>query len=170
MIYIALGANLPDQFSRTPAQVVAAAMDIIDHLPGVAVQARSGLWETAPVPLSDQPWYVNAVVAVDTARPPGDLLAMLHGIEAAVGRVRAERWGPRVLDLDLIDYRGMICDPGADASLILPHPRMGGRAFVLYPLRELAPDWRHPVSGQPIDALIAGLEGEQSCRRLSSPV
>ncbi len=161
LVFIALGANLPakdrDSLSATLGAGVAALAGI-----GCRIVARSGWWRSPawPAPLpgeSAQPDYLNGVVALHTDLAPDDLLAALHGIEADFGRHRVGRWDARPLDLDLIDYGGRVQPEGAGRA-ILPHPRMQGRLFVLLPLRELAPDWRHPVSGAPLDVLIAAAE------------
>lgn len=94
------------------------------------------------------------VVEVDTDLAPQPLLALLHDVEAIFGRVRRERWEARVLDLDLIDYRGRQSLTGE--SPILPHPRLQERLFVLLPLQEIAPDWRHPVTGMDLPTLLLG--------------
>lgn len=122
---------------------------------------RSRLYRSAPVPPSDQPWYVNAVARIETDRSPRDLLALLHRIEAAYGRERREVNGARTLDLDLLAY-GDVVLRGGDGAPVLPHPRMHQRAFVLLPLREVAPDWHHPVLGQTVDDLIAALPPDQT--------
>ncbi len=162
MIFIGLGANLPSRAGAPQATLAAALADL--ERAGVRISARSGWWETAPVPVSDQPWFVNAVAAVETALGPADLLALLHRIEADYGRERLMVNGARTLDLDLLVY-GATVHPGPE-SPILPHPRLHQRAFVLRPLAELAPGWVHPASGQPIAALLAGLDPAQESRRL----
>ena len=164
MIFIGLGANLPSRAGAPQATLDAALADL--ERAGVRILARSGWWETAPVPVSDQPWFINAVAAVETALGPADLLALLHRIEADYGRERLMVNGARTLDLDLLAYGGIV-NPGPE-SPILPHPRLHQRAFVLRPLAELAPDWVHPVSGQPIAALLAALDPGQESRRLGA--
>ena len=106
---------------------------------------RSRWYESAPVPASDQPWFVNGVAAVETELSAADLLALLHRMEADFGRERRVRDEARVLDLDLLAYGDRVSAPGE--TPVLPHPRMAERAFVLLPLADLAPGWRHPVSG-----------------------
>jgi 2-amino-4-hydroxy-6-hydroxymethyldihydropteridine diphosphokinase len=96
---------------------------------------------------------VNAVARLKTNLSPAELLHLLHQVEAKFGRVRGEKNAPRTLDLDLIDYDGRIEEGEVD----LPHPRVATRAFVLMPLREVAPNWRHPVSGRAVSDLIAAL-------------
>ncbi len=160
-IFIGLGANLPSPRFGPPQATLAAALARLEAV-GVKVVARSRWYETAPVPVSDQPWYVNAVAEVESDLPPAGLLAILHRIEEEFGRVRAERNAPRLVDLDLLAYGDAVND-GPDLP-ILPHPRMHERAFVLLPLQELAPGWRHPKLGRPLDALIAALPADQVAR------
>ena len=114
---------------------------------------------------SDQPWYVNAVAEIATDLPADRLLALLHEVEGAFGRVRTVPNAARVIDLDLLDFRGEIAS-GGPGQAILPHPRLEGRAFVLHPLADLAPDWRHPRSGAPIRTLLAALPAAQVTERL----
>ncbi len=164
MILIAFGANLPSVRHGPPRATLAAALAMLEHA-GIAVSARSSWYESAPVPASDQPWFVNAVAAVDTACAPAVLLQHLHDVERALGRVRgSERNAPRAADLDLIAYGRRVSSPGDWP--VLPHPRLAERAFVLYPLAEIAPDWRHPVSGQPVAELIRQLPADQACMRM----
>lgn len=120
---------------------------------GVQILKRSSWWQSAAQPVSDQPDFINGVVEVESTLPPDGLLALLHRIEASFGRVRHVRWEARVLDLDLIDYRGQNIS-GDGGGLTLPHPRLQERLFVLLPLQEIAPDWRHPGSGVGINTLI----------------
>jgi len=161
-IYIGLGANLPSPEHGTPRETLEAAMRALEVL-GLAIVARSPTYESEPVPVSDQPWYLNAVIEVDTDRPATDVLAILHSVENAFGRVRNIRNEPRVLDLDLLDHRGEVRE-GPDSPL-LPHPRLVDRAFVLLPLRDIAPGWRHPVSGLTVAELLESLPQGQRIRR-----
>jgi 2-amino-4-hydroxy-6-hydroxymethyldihydropteridine diphosphokinase len=117
------------------------------------------------VPPSDQPDYVNGVVAVETRLSPAALLARLHEIERAFGRERRIPNAARTLDLDLIAYHDRVTGPEEGAP-ILPHPRLAERAFVLLPLQELAPGWRHPVSCVSIADLIRALPPGQSAQPL----
>ena len=126
---------------------------------------RASAWyRSAPVPKSDQPDFVNAVVSVETGTAPAELLQTLLGVETAFGRTRTVPNASRVLDLDLLAYNDRVV---AENGLTVPHPRMNERAFVLLPLREIAPDWRHPVSGRTIETLISRLPPGQRCERLS---
>ncbi|MGB1006442.1 MAG: 2-amino-4-hydroxy-6-hydroxymethyldihydropteridine diphosphokinase [Thalassobaculaceae bacterium] len=163
-IYLGIGANLPAVGYDSAAATCQAAIRRLDGLPALTVTAVSRWYRSAPVPVADQPWFINAVLAVETTVPPAALLAELHAVEDQFGRVRQVRNEARVLDIDLLDYRGQVSNAarvGAAAAPILPHPRMDARAFVLLPLRELAPTWRHPVRGLEIDALIAALPADQ---------
>jgi 2-amino-4-hydroxy-6-hydroxymethyldihydropteridine diphosphokinase len=162
-IYIALGANLPSIHGSPRATLEAALAEI--EASGIAVEARSHWYATAPVPRSDQPDYVNGAARVSTDLGPEDLLALLHRIEDRFGRVRAGRNEARVIDLDLIDYGGLVMEPAGE-GLQLPHPRAHLRGFVLLPLRDVAPGWRHPASGRTIDALIGELSDLDDVRRL----
>ena len=119
----------------------------------------SSLIETKPFGRPNQPNFVNAVAAIETHLPPQALLARLHAIERAAGRRRTIRWGPRTLDLDLLDYHGLILrgaprQPRVD-RLILPHPGIAERIFVLAPLAEIAPTWRHPALARDRGAALA---------------
>jgi 2-amino-4-hydroxy-6-hydroxymethyldihydropteridine diphosphokinase len=164
-VYIGLGANLPSPEHGTPRETLEAAMRMLEAR-GLVLVARSPLYESEPVPVSDQPWYLNAVVEVATDRPAAEVLALLHSVENAFGRVRAIRNEPRVLDLDLLDHRGTVRE--GPESPLLPHPRLTDRAFVLLPLRDIAPDWRHPVSGLTIAELLESLPEGQRIRRLGA--
>ena len=165
MILIGLGANLPSaEFGGPPASLEAALAMLQQS--GVAVVRRSRWFRTAPVPASDQPWFVNGVAAVETALDPAALLALMQAIEARFGRVRRERNAARVLDLDLLDYEGRVSQAG-DPPPILPHPRLAERAFVLRPLAEVAPRWRHPSTGAAIPELLAEMPPGQTAEPLS---
>jgi 2-amino-4-hydroxy-6-hydroxymethyldihydropteridine diphosphokinase len=165
MILIALGSNLPSH-AGGPRATIAAALGRLAEL-GIRIVGLSRLYETAPVPVSDQPWYVNAVAAIETKRPAPELLALLHQIEHEFGRSRRDLNEARPLDLDIVDYDGMISAPGE--APLLPHPRMSDRAFVLLPLQDVAPDWRHPVSGRSVHDLIAALPAGQDIRPIAEP-
>ena len=151
MILIALGANLPS-FAGPPAATLDEAIkDLAQH--GVDPVARSRFYVTPAWPDPQDPAFVNAVMQVETALTPEALLARLHAIEARFGRERSVRNGPRVLDLDILDYNELT----QVGPPTLPHPRMEQRGFVLVPLAEVAPRWRHPVSGRSVADLIADL-------------
>lgn len=128
------------------------------------VAAVSSWYETEPVPVSDQPWFVNAVARVVTGLSPADLLKLMHEVEADLGRIRTVRNAARVVDLDLLAY-GDVVNTGPEAPL-LPHPRLQDRAFVLLPLRDVAPAWRHPTLGLGVAELIGRLPPDQGIRPL----
>ncbi len=165
-IIIGIGANLPSlRFGSSQATCEAALAELERR--GPLIVARSGWWESAPVPISDQPWYVNGVALLETALGPQALLALLHELERQFGRERRERNEARVLDLDLLSY-GDVVRPGP-LPPILPHPRLAERAFVLLPLAEILPGWRHPGSGQTVAEMIAALPADQACRPVGPP-
>ena len=159
-IFVGAGANLPHPSYASPRETLQAALLELDRR-RVRVLRYSRWYRTAPVPVSDQPWYVNVVAEVATSLSADDLLVTLHEIEELFGRVRSVPNAPRLIDLDLLDYRGEIAAPGGGRA-ILPHPRMAGRAFVLRPLADLAPAWRHPVSGASIQDLLQALPADQA--------
>lgn len=163
MKLVALGANLPSRFG-TPAQTLYAALKAMAQK-GVWPVQISRVWKTAPVPyVEGQPWYHNAVAAVETAQSAPDLLKTLLSIEEDFGRVRTVKNAPRLLDLDLIAYDREIIKNGDE--LIVPHPRMQDRAFVLLPMDDIADDWIHPQTGQPLEALIAALPDDQQAEAM----
>ncbi|MCU0986539.1 MAG: 2-amino-4-hydroxy-6-hydroxymethyldihydropteridine diphosphokinase [Acetobacteraceae bacterium] len=167
MILLGLGSNLRRADGATPAETVRAAAAIIGALPGLRAAALSRLWDSAPVPASDQPRFVNAVLRAEGEADPAALLAALHAIEARFGRVRGERNAARTLDLDLLDLDGLV---RSAPSPVLPHPRLAQRAFVLAPLAEVAPGWRHPVTGEAVETLLAALPAadREACRPLGT--
>jgi dihydropteroate synthase len=165
VIIIALGANLPSQFGSPRATLKRAIQEIARH--GIRVLYQSPIYLTAPVPISDQPWYHNAVIGVSTDKSPAQLIQILQTIEKNFGRVRTERNAPRVIDLDIVAYHDGVVN---DADLIIPHPRAHERAFVLYPLRDIAPNWIHPVSRQSISHLIESLPKNQDIQKENRPL
>jgi len=152
LILIALGANLPSRFGEPEQTLKRAVADI--QARGIRVIKQSSIWKTAPVPVSDQPWYRNAVIRVETNLPALALLDVLHDIEADFGRVRTEKNASRLLDLDLLAYNTDIIK---EEDVFVPHPRMHNRAFVLKPLQEVAPQWIHPVLSRSVADLIKDL-------------
>jgi 2-amino-4-hydroxy-6-hydroxymethyldihydropteridine diphosphokinase len=155
MILVGLGANLEHPRYGPPRQTLEAALEAL-RLSGIVVLTRSRWYRSAPVPPSDQPWFVNCVASVETSLSPSALLAQLHEIETRFGRTRRRRNEARVLDLDLLAYHDRVSAPGE--CPVLPHPRLAERAFVVLPLAEVAPDWRHPVSGLGVAELASRLE------------
>ncbi len=155
MILVAVGANLADRHGALPVVTCKAAIEALRSLPGLRLAGVSRWYRTAPVPASAQPDFCNGVARLEGDCDPLWLLRRLHAIEAQAGRVRMVANAARVLDLDLIDCNGMV----RAGCVVLPHPRAAERGFVLVPLRDVAPEWVHPVQGLGVDALIAGLAG-----------
>ena len=158
--FVAIGGNLIPEGFKTLEEVMSEAMKALSEQ-GLTIAKCSQWFETAPVPVSDQPWFLNAVMAIETALTETELLEILHEVEANFGRVRNIRNEARILDLDLIDYDGLIRD---DDAITIPHPRMHLRAFVLLPIQDLAPQWCHPVSGADVATLIAEMPEGQDIR------
>lgn len=150
-ILIALGANIPSAVG-SPEATLRAALAALEAL-GVRVLNVSAFHKSPAWPDPADPPFTNAVAVIETERQPVALLGLLHEVETAFGRKRSVPNAPRSLDLDLIDYQGRI----EKGVVELPHPRMADRRFVLVPLAEVAPGWRHPVSGQTAQALLAAL-------------
>lgn len=148
-VAIALGSNLGDSY-----QILEAALKTLAHHREIRVEALSSYYETAPVG-PPQPDYLNICAVLRTSLSAQTLLTVLLEIEKQFGRVRRERWGPRLLDLDLLLYDDQIIN---EPNLQVPHPRMHERAFVLVPLSEIAPDWVHPVKGKAIATLLKAVD------------
>jgi 2-amino-4-hydroxy-6-hydroxymethyldihydropteridine diphosphokinase len=144
MILIALGSNIIGSWGK-PLDNIERALVELDKGP-IKLHRASSIIMTPPLGRKNQPDYANAVATIITHLSPEALLARLHMIERAAGRKRALRWGPRTLDLDILDYHGR-CMPSrghGKAGLTLPHPGIAMRTFVLAPIAEIAPGWRHP--------------------------
>ena len=147
--YLGLGANLDD-----PRRQLSEALERLNMAEEVEVTRVSTFYRNPPLGPANQPWYVNAAARVRTRLGPEELLRLLQQVEAALGRVRGEHWGPRRLDLDLLLYNGeVIFAP----NLVVPHPEMHRRSFVLVPLAEIAPQAWHPVLGKSTGDLLAEL-------------
>jgi 2-amino-4-hydroxy-6-hydroxymethyldihydropteridine diphosphokinase len=163
VILIGIGGNLDSTRFGPPRDTLSAALAALGEK-RIGILLRSGWYRTEPVPPSDQPWFVNAVLSVATELVANDLLPVLQAIERQFGRVRAEANAPRTLDLDILDYQGEVMSA---ASLVLPHPRLHERRFVLVPIAEIAPEWRHPILELTAAELLARLSSEQQIQRLS---
>lgn len=162
MIVVALGANLDSQAGK-PHETLLAALDALKER-GVLISAVSPFYRTPAWPDPSDPDYVNAVASVVTALSPGELMELLEQTETRFGRERSGKNAPRTLDLDIVDYDGRV----EQGPPILPHPRMRERGFVLVPLADIAPEWRHPVGGETVQQLIEALpEAREGLVRLN---
>jgi len=173
-VLIALGANLPNG-AQSPAETLRAALDALSEV-GLRPDRVSRSFATPAFPAGAGPDYVNAAARLKVASGlgPRDILAALHAVEGRFGRAREQRWGMRTLDLDLIAVGDSVLPDAATFAqwydlppdrqvlaaperLILPHPRLQDRAFVLVPLNDVAPRWRHPVFGKTVGAMLRAL-------------
>jgi len=162
VILIGIGGNLESARFGPPRDTLSAALAALTA-ERIRILTRSGWYRTEPVPQSDQPWFVNAVVSLATELSAKDLLTVLQTTERHFGRIRGEPNGPRILDLDILDYQGEVMNATA---LVLPHPRLHERRFVLMPMAEIAPDWRHPIFRLTAAQLLVRLFSEQRVERL----
>ncbi|WP_017930756.1 2-amino-4-hydroxy-6-hydroxymethyldihydropteridine diphosphokinase [Robiginitomaculum antarcticum] len=168
-VFIAIGANMPSLIkgvTRAPAQSFEYAAGQMRRL-GIVITHKSRLWQSPSWPSGrGYPNFVNAVWKVETDLLPEDLLKTLKSIEREMGREASQKNAPRVIDLDIIDYNGLQLKTG---DLTLPHPRMTDRAFVLFPLAQISPDWRHPESGMSIWEAIARLPSDDGLSCVPRP-
>ncbi|WP_170764007.1 2-amino-4-hydroxy-6-hydroxymethyldihydropteridine diphosphokinase [Ruegeria lacuscaerulensis] len=172
---IALGANLNLRDSG-PKVTLQRAIDAILRQ-GVVIRAVSRFYETPCFPAGAGPDYVNAAALIETEMSPAELLNLLHEVEREFGRERVQRWGMRTLDLDLVLYGDLVLPDHAEFdrwltlapeaqkeqapdTLILPHPRLQDRAFVLVPMADVTPGWRHPVLGRTVTEMLSDLPAE----------
>ena len=160
-IFIGIGANLRFNKSLT---IKENCLNVIDSFKqnNVIVEKVSNWYESHPVPESNQPLFVNSVVKVSYNDDPFSLINLLHKIEKSYGRKRKVLNGNRTIDLDIIDFNGM----KKNNLPILPHPRMQDRLFVLYPLYDIEPLWRHPISNKTIDSLIEEVKTVQKIKKI----
>lgn len=160
--FIALGTNLRFAALSGATLIESAIADMRLH--GLAADAVSGVWETPAWPAGEQPNFFNAIVDVTTSGlGPEALYCQLASIETRFGRERDERWGPRTLDLDIIAMDGRV---GVFGEVVLPHARMHERGFVLSPLAEIAPGWRHPHLGLTVTEMLGKISRHERGRRL----
>lgn len=164
MIMIGLGSNLTtDEFSSSKAILLAAIDSLTKN--NITIVKCSRFYETEPVPKSDQPWFVNAVISVKTSLDAEGLLKLLHEIEKDMGRIRRERWEARIIDLDLLCYddqvhpnpnewRSAAAKTSSDDAVI-PHARLHEREFVLTPMADIDVNWRHPVLNKNIKMMLS---------------
>jgi 2-amino-4-hydroxy-6-hydroxymethyldihydropteridine diphosphokinase len=172
-VYLAFGSNQADHLKDSVATIQSSYALLTDN--SVDITTFSPFFQTPAFPAGNGPDYVNSVVCAKTSLNQNDLLAVLHDIEATLGRERKQRWGARVIDIDLLDYQGCILPTleiyqywrnmtlelqktSWPSDLILPHPRIQDRGFVLVPLEVVAPDWVHPVTHESIDVLIGQID------------
>ncbi|MBE3588464.1 MAG: 2-amino-4-hydroxy-6-hydroxymethyldihydropteridine diphosphokinase [Thermoanaerobacteraceae bacterium] len=154
--YIGLGSNMGGKKAN-----LKAALELLGRVPGVRLLRVAPFYRTDPVGYTDQDWFVNTVAEVETTLSPRELLAACLDIENRLGRVRDIRWGPRVIDLDLLLYNGQVID---EPGLVVPHPRMHERAFVVVPLADLVPELVIPGRGK-VSKLLA-VVGRQGVEQL----
>jgi 2-amino-4-hydroxy-6-hydroxymethyldihydropteridine diphosphokinase len=153
LTYIGIGSNQEDALSNCRKAIQAIASDPRNRL----VQCAP-FYRTEPVGKKNQDWFINGVIALETSMPPQDLLHFLLTVEKSMGRLRRERWGPRIIDLDLLFYGNVISE---DEELRIPHPRLHERRFVLVPLKDIAPDLEHPLLHQTIAEILGYLKKEE---------
>ena len=146
--WLGIGSNIGDMAAMLDRAVAALAA-----VPGIQVVARSSDYRTPPWGKTDQPWFLNGAVAIETDLDPHALLDACQGIERDLGRIREERWGPRIIDIDVLAYEGAAVD---DERLVLPHRYVRERAFVLVPLAEIAPDLT--IGGETVSDALAKLD------------
>ena len=153
-VYIALGTNLGERLNNLLAAIEAMA-------PEVSVLAESHIYETPPWGYEDQPAFLNMVVKAETGLEPEALLNFLKQLEVELGREQNFRWGPRLIDLDILFYDDLILDT---PPLVIPHPRLHERAFVLVPLADVAPDLTHPVFQRSVNDLLVEIDPQGIAR------
>ena len=163
MIYVGIGANLAHPVYGPPANTLKIVGSSLDG-GQIKVMGMSDLYETSPVPVSDDPWFVNAVLSLETNLKPYDLLQFLHETENFFGRERCAINAPRVIDLDLLSYHNLVSLPGE--TPILPHPRLDQRIFVMKPLSDLDPGWVHPRTGELARDIMRKIPSNHKCKRL----
>jgi 2-amino-4-hydroxy-6-hydroxymethyldihydropteridine diphosphokinase len=158
--FIALGANAVGAWGE-PAETLMRALREL-KASHIEISAASSIYQTAPIGGGRQLSYLNAVIATRSSNTPTQLLRLCKRLEKAAGRRLGRHWGPRPLDLDILDARGLVlgwpCTRRSTGRLVVPHPEMAGRAFVLVPLSEIAPHWHHPALGQTVSQLLSRLQ------------
>ena len=163
MIYIGIGSNLNGKNNETPLQNCKKAL--VELKKEVNICKISSWYKSEPIPVSNQPWFINGVIEISTNKSSLDLLEFILSIEEVFGRVREKKNEARILDLDIIDYKKKILY--IKNKLIIPHPRMHERSFVLQPLNELNPKWIHPIKKKGIKELIRNLNDKQKISKIS---
>ena len=153
MASIGIGSNLGDAQANC-----IKAVEKLGRLRATQVVKTSSLYKTEPVGYENQPWFVNCVVLLETRLPPAELLIHLQAIERSMGRKKGKKWGPRPIDLDILFYDDLII---TDDDLIVPHPELQNRKFVLQPLVEIDPNKVHPVLKNTVRSLFRGLDDDK---------
>ena len=164
MIFIGIGSNIAAMGFVSPEATIRAAIDLFDDF-GITLVRLSRFYLTSPVPASNQPWFVNCVAQIETFLSPFECMANLHRLECAFQRVRSVPNASRTLDLDLLDYNGLVI--GNQSMLRLPHPRINERAFVLFPLSDICSNWVSPLDGSKIEDLINKLSIDDTIKPLN---
>ncbi len=149
-VLLGLGSNLGER-----VRLIGRAIELLAEQ--IRLEAISSIYETEPVGVRDQPWFLNLVCMGVTRLSPRGVLEFTRTIEDALGRERVEESAPRTIDIDILAYDDRVID---ELDLQVPHPRMIERAFVLQPLAEIAPEWRHPVEGSTAESLLVGVEAD----------
>ncbi|MBK8901858.1 MAG: 2-amino-4-hydroxy-6-hydroxymethyldihydropteridine diphosphokinase [Anaerolineaceae bacterium] len=149
-IYLGLGTNLGDRAANLQAALAGLAEKLV-------ITAVSPIYQTPPWGVTNQPDFLNLCLAAETDLPPVDLLSFVKNLEVELGREPAERWGPRLIDIDILFYADEVIET---ENMAIPHARLEGRAFVLRPLADIAADFVHPVLGKTIAELAAAVDGE----------
>jgi len=158
--FIAIGSNL-----GSPAENCRRAAERLNDHPSITVTVRSSLYESEPFGKTDQDWFVNSAIQIETSLGPEELLKTCLSMETDMGRTRGEKWGPRIIDLDILFYDDLILK---QEGLEIPHPGIPERSFVLVPMHEIAPDHIHPRLKKSIQALLEEIEHPQQVKRLDS--
>lgn len=158
LVYLSLGSNVGGRAGHIRKALARLETE-------GRVVAVSSLYETEPVDFTDQPWFVNCVVAIETSKTPAQLIAALLGIEREMGRQRTQKKGPRTIDIDILLFGDDLVDL---PKLTIPHPAIQQRRFVLEPLAEIAPDARHPVLNMTIAELLTALPAGQAVRKVQA--
>jgi len=156
--YIGIGSNL-----GTPGRNCIEAIEKISTNDDIKIISKSSFYQTAPIGHIEQGWFVNSVIKVNTQLNPKELLAVLLTIESEMGRIRKEKWGPRLIDLDLLLYGNLILN---QEGIILPHPEIQKRKFVLVPLNEVAENLIHPIQKKTIKTLLQELSDDAEVEKL----
>jgi len=157
--YIGIGSNL-----GTPGKNCVEAIEKISINNDIKIVSKSSFYQTAPIGHINQDWFINLVIKIDTQLNPNELMSFLLNIESEMGRIRKEKWGPRLIDLDLLFYDNLILN---QKEITLPHPEIQNRKFVLTPLNEIAENLTHPILKRTIKFLLQELSDDAEVKKLS---